>query len=236
VGRYPDFFAARFGLAKALWTKGEIEEALAETTQAVKIARNSSDRAASFMLRATMLARQGEFVGAEQAAGTAFEVAPDHGNIEWYLKRVYIQRRLGRFDACLEGLDEGRVRTGSIVLHALWVDALIDAGAAERALKEIDLQRRQVRLESGWRIRRGRALLALERSAEAKAELEEAVLELNERSEPDAEYPDIGLYVERGSALALLGRHEEGRKDFEAAKEAGADDLMLWRLRRDLGN
>lgn len=235
---YPDAFAARFGLAKALWAKGRSEEALVEVAQAERTARHPHDRAAAFMMEATIRLDKGELEAAEQAVETAFAVAPEPLDLPWYLKRVYIQRRLGHFDACLQGLEEGRIRTGSPILKALWVDALIDAGEVERALKEIDLHLRQeeVEVRSGWRLRKARALLAKGRRRAAEEELHLALTELETRIQPEAEYPDIALYLERGSALALLGREEEARRDLETAKEAGADDAMLWRLRRELGN
>src|SRR6266436_4885639 len=80
-------------------------------------------------------------------------------------------------------------------------------------------------LRSSWLIRRAKVELAMKQTEEAKADLKEALQELNERLGRGA--TDPLLLADRGQTQELLGNKEEAKKDYEAARNKGDNDEWL---------
>ncbi|HKQ40554.1 MAG TPA: hypothetical protein VJ063_20965 [Verrucomicrobiae bacterium] len=149
-------------------------------------------------------------------------------NVEWYLIRAQLQRRLGKLRDCLAGLRDGFAKTGSAVLEEEIIDAMIDVGEHKLALKKIERELRDSRSRSSWLIRRARVRLALGQTKSASRDLNAALTELNSRITPDA--PDVILIIDRGTAHALLGDNIRARADLALARTLSADQFALWRL------
>ena len=61
------------------------------------------------------------------------------------------------------------------------MDALIDAGQHDAALKIIKKELPTLRWRAHWQIKQARTLIALQRGAEAQAPMEAALLEIQQR-------------------------------------------------------
>ena len=159
--------------------------------------------------------------------GTLTEVGADPTEFAllpagFHERMVYRQARLKLKKERLKGLEEGISETGSGVLEAEWVDALIEDGQYTRAAEKIESELKNSRLQSSWLIRRGRVRLAAGKTEEAKSDLEAALLELDRRM--NATSPDPSLLADLGMARELLGKKEEARKDYEQARDKGLTD------------
>lgn len=219
-------------LARAYYADGQLKPAFNTLEAALKLAKAPEDRADLLMLRASVRLVWRSYAQAADDCTTACEVLPDHGRIEWYLRRAYAQRMADRLEACRQGLYEGFKGTGSAVLYAQWVDALIDVGQLGAARREVEKQLPGLRFSASWTIRRARILLAENDEDAAKKALEAALEELNGRIRPDADYPDVTLLIDRGFVHLLLGDRKAAQADYDRANEAGAIGWMHWRLKQ----
>ena len=135
--------------------------------------------------------------------------------------------------ARVAGLEDGIKATGSGVLETERVEALIDAGQHKLALERIEPQLADSRWRSSWLIRRARVRIGLGQRAAAREDLKSAIVEINQRLTPSS--PDLTLLTDRGLASALLGDEEAAKKDFQSARDAGAEEWVLSRLEAHLG-
>ena len=118
-------------LSRAYFALGKTNEALQTVTRALKIVSEPPDHAALLIVRAEVLRARREHQKALEDADRALREYP--GNVEWYLLRSQLQARLKLKKERLKGLEEGISETGSGVLEAEWVDALIEDGQYTRA-------------------------------------------------------------------------------------------------------
>ena len=224
----PDSLTAQRELSRAYFALGKTNEALQVVTRALRQPSEGPDRAALLISRAEILRARKEH---QKALDDTIRAIREHPtNVEWYLIRSQLQDRLKLRKERVEGLEEGMKQTGSGVLEAEWIDALIDDGQHARALEKIEAELQSSRLRSSWLIRRARVRLALGKSVEAKSDLETAVEELNRRINATA--ADPSLLADRAVARDLLGKKEEARKDYEQARDKGlADEWVRERIR-----
>jgi hypothetical protein len=154
--------------------------------------------------------------------------------VDWYLNRSLVQERLKRADERIKGLWQGYESTSSGVLYNEWVEALIDGGQAQRALRAIEPQLKQARLKSSWLIRRARARLALPsgraHAPAAKNDLQAALRELDARL--DTALPDADLLIDRALVHLLLNNRQATTQDISLAQNYGATPRQLERLTR----
>lgn len=230
----PKNFLAHLELAKVLLSTNELKSAKKEVDVALELAPSSTEKAAAYMFRASVQIAFKAFQYAEADCDEALSLQPEHGLIEWYLRRAYVQHMTGSTVVCEQGLRNAYQKTKSAVIYAQWVDALIDAERWDEALTEINSQLPSLRLKSGWLLKEGRALLGLNRAKEAGEAFREAVTEIDRQLETDSAHPDLTLLVDRALAQVLLGNRAQAKKDYQAAKKAGADSWMLWRLEKIL--
>lgn len=175
--------------------------------------------------RAEIHAAQKNFRAALKDCQSAFR--DSNANLEWYLFRAQLQRRLGLFDDCLRDLGEGHAKTGSAVLHEETIDAMIDAGQYPAALKQIEPELADSRWRSSWLIRRARVRLALGQTKPAHRDLRAALSELNQRITPAA--PDVSLLLDRALTHTLLGQKPLAAEDLALARTLTSDPWTLWR-------
>ena len=216
----PESVAAHRELSRAYFALGKTNESLQTVSRALKIPSDDPDHASLLIARAELLRARKEYQKALEDTNRAIREYPV--NVEWYLLRSQLQAHSKLKKERVHGLEDGMKATGGGVLEAEWIDALIDDGQHARALERIESELRNSRLRSSWLIRRAKAQIASGRSAEAKSDLEAAVLELNRRI--NATSPDPSLLADRGMARELLGNKEEARKDYEQARDKGLTD------------
>ena len=211
-------------LCRLYLAQGKNDQAVAAVNKALANADDEEERAPTYMLRAevyTALNRAEEALADIDRAFT--NGSPD---LDWYIQRGQLQAKLGRWELCLKGLKQGFDETHSIVLEIEWIEAMIDAGRSKEALALIEPHVGTARWKASWLLRRARARKALK--MEYEADLQAVLRELDERANP--RYQDLTLIADRGLACALLGRDAEARKNYEAAKQLGADAWVLRRL------
>lgn len=210
-------------LALVQLADGKSEVALSTINAAVT---NAGAPADFLMARAEIQTARAEYRAALDDCIAAFRQPTD--NLEWYLLRAQLQRRLGQFGDCLAGLRDGFARTGSAVLEEEIVDAMIDAHEYKPALKKIERQLRDSRWHSSWLIRRARIRLALGQSKPARRDLTAAVSELNSRITRAAS--DVTLVIDRGTAHGLLENGSLAMADLALARTLCPDPFSIWRL------
>ena len=228
----------RLKLAKAYFVHNQLKEAFAQVGKGLECVtpEDASLKASLLMMRAQLYL---EWKSPKKAAAdceAAMEASPDHRRIDWFLQCAHAQRLAGRFEPCAKGLRKGFEQTGSGVLYAHWVDALIDTKAYSKALQECDEQLHGLRFSASWRIKRARALAGLKREKESVADLQAALKELDSRLHPDDPYPDLTLLLDRGMTHFLLGNRSAAKKDYERAKSGGAVGWMCWQLTQAFGS
>lgn len=230
LNRDPRLLPARLEWAKVLLIQGRtpearqaIEEGLAQTGEKEAVG-------ALMRVRAEIQAQAGDWARALADSERALQTNP--GDLDGYLLRGQLQRRLGRHGDAVRGFQEGFTRTGSFVLKNEWIESLIDAGCCRQALAEIESELVQSRWKSSWLLRRARARICLDDRPAATADLRAAIEEIDRRFNPRR--PDLALLADRGLARALMGDTERARADCRQAKEAGAEDWVLERLERAL--
>jgi tetratricopeptide (TPR) repeat protein len=211
-------------LCRLYLAQGKNEDALAAVNTALSAGEDEEERAPTYMLRAEVYTALNKSVDALTDMDRAFKNGS--ADLDWYIQRGQLQARLGQWDACLKGLKEGFEQTRSIVLEIEWIEAMIDAGKFREALALIEPHIGAARWKSSWLLRRARARKALKLDYEQ--DLIQVLKELDERANP--RYPDLTLLADRGLACALLGKNDEARKNYEAAKQLGADAWVLRRL------
>ena len=227
----PDFLVARADLGRVQLRQGKTALALETMNEAVSAAGDELSRAPLYLTRAEVHADRGELADAAVDCERAIGACPGP-DPEWYLLRGQILLRLGKSLEAAAGLKQGFDQTGSAVLEAEWIDAMLDAGQARAALERIEAPLAESRCQSSWLIRRARARLTLGQTARARGDLHAAVTEINERLSPAR--PEMTLLLDRGLALALLGDTAGASRDLAAARKAGADASLSWRLEMQL--
>ena len=214
-------------LSRAYFVSGKTNEALQTVTSALKKSAEASEYASLLMVRVDILRARHEYQKALDDADNAILKHPHVA--EWYLTRSQLQARLKLHASRVEGLRDGIKQTGSGVLEAEWIDALIDDEQHSKALEKIEAELKASRLQSSWLIRRAKVRLATGREEEGKSDLEAAIAELNLRIGTAS--PDPSLLADRGRAYDILGKKEDARKDYQQAKEKGvADDWLSDRI------
>ncbi|MBA4017907.1 MAG: hypothetical protein C0483_12085 [Pirellula sp.] len=177
----------------------------------------------------------------EEAVAAFSEAIALRGDTAWYLLRSRAQAHLPeQRQSQLAGLRSGYTTTQSPVLLRELCDALLspadESSAAERreAAEIVEEELAANRYRSAWLLRRAQLHTLAGRSADAEADLREALAELAPRIHPTR--PDVDLVIQRGTARALLGQVAEARADLRQAEWAHAPDWMLAPLVEALGD
>ena len=233
----PKLIPAWSDLARMQLSRNHASEALASINRAMDLAGGEVGRAPLRLIRAEVQVALGQ----PDAALADCERALSAGTLpeaDWFLARGQLQLRLGRYVEAASGLKAGFDQTGSAVLEAEWIDALIDGGKVSEALELIEPRLAESRCQSSWLLRRGRARLDSGDTVRARGDLNAAITEINGRLHPTQ--PDTVLLAERGLASALLGDEAAARRDLAAARLREVDESTLLRLeaalRRRPGN
>lgn len=228
----PNSINAQRELSLAYFSLGKTNEALATVNRALRSQADPADESSLLMVRSGMLRARREFSQALDDAEKAIEKYPL--NVEWYLVRSQLQTLLKLKPERVRGLDEGIRVTGSGLLSAERVDALIDNGQNDAALKEIETELQPARWRSSWLIRRAKVRLALGQTKEAQSDLTTALAELNERLAGTAQ--DALLLADRGMVHDLLDKKDQARADYRAARDKGLTEEWVRERLRALRN
>lgn len=220
---------ARRELSQTYFTLGKTNEALECVNRALKSPADAEERAGLLMVRAGILRARRETAKALRDANDALLAYPL--NAEWYFVRAQLQEHLRLPRERIQGLEDGMRVTGSGLLRAEWIDALIAAGEGRRAASAIEQELHESRWRGSWLIRRARIRQAEGQATAAKEDLLEALDELNIRL--GALVPDALLLNDRGMVHELLGRPEDALRDYRSARDKGLrDEAIEERIRR----
>lgn len=228
-----DFVIARQDLALVELAQGRSSRALRTINRAFRSITNDAALAPLRMARAEILCVRKEFAKALADCDSALQHATG-SELDWYLTRAQIQRRMGKFDAAANGLKQAFERTGSAVFEAEWIDAMIDAGQYSQALELIEPRLAEVRCQSSWLLRRARVRLGQAETGAAHRDLQIAINELNQRLGGVVLEPS--LLADRSLAYALLGDAVLAKRDLTAARKGGADETSLRRIEEVLSD
>ncbi|HEY0548845.1 MAG TPA: hypothetical protein VGF13_04530 [Verrucomicrobiae bacterium] len=204
-------------LSRAYFAAAKTNEAYDTASRALKDAEEGAEHASILMLRSEISSAKKDFPKALDDTERAIRENPEP--CEWYLSRSQLQQHLGQKKERIQGLEAGVKATGSGLLEAELIDALIDGGKGETALAKIEAELKDSRLQSTWLLRRAKVRLAQKKKDEAKSDLEAALKELNDRLGRGASDP-LAL-TDRGQVYELLGNKEEAKKDYESAEKKG---------------
>jgi tetratricopeptide (TPR) repeat protein len=219
---------ARRELSLAYFSLGKTNEALATINRALSSPADSIDQAGLLIVRSGFLRARREYAKALQDVTDAIKGYPN--NVEWYVIRSQLEAVLKLKKQRIQGLQDGLHETGSGLLLAEWIDALIDDGQYAVAGEQIEQQLQHSRWRAAWLIRRAKLRLGMAQTAEAKADLSAALEELNQRL--GSSTSDALLLADRGLAYDLSGKKDEAARDYRAARDKGLnDEWLLERLR-----
>ncbi len=207
-------------LSQTYFSLGKTNEALTTVTRALRASTDTPDRAALLMVRVEILRARRDFTKALSDANEAIAKYPS--NVEWYLIRSQLQALLKLRPERVSGIEAGMRETGSGLLLAEWVDALIDNQQYAAALEKIEVELNESRWRAAWLIRRAKVRQATEHGADAKVDLNAAIEELNSRI--SSSNTDALLLADRALAYDLLGKRDDARRDFRAARDKGLTD------------
>lgn len=210
-------------LAKAYLATDKTNEASDTIKRAIKNSEPGAELGSAHMIQSDIRRARRDYGSALDAANLA--IAEHADSVEWYLTRSQLQQQLGLKKERIAGLDDGVKSTGSGLLETEWLDALIDGGKADVALARIQTELEDARLKSTWLLRRAKVRLAQNKKEAAKADLEAALKEINDRLGRST--PDPLMLMDRGQIQELLGNKEEAKKDYEAAEKKGVADEWL---------
>lgn len=224
----PDSMAIHRELGRVLFVGGKPADALATVTRGLRLkTEEPTDLASLHMLRAEIFRSQNENAKALKDCDAGLAIHKQ--NPEWYLLRSDIQKRLKAHQERLAGIEVGLKETGAGVLEIERVDALMDAGQFEEALKFIETELEDSRIKSSWYIRRARVLLGMRRKPEAEADLRLALAEIGTRLNP--KHSDVPLLLDKALAHELLGETKDALRAYEEAREKGADDAVKEKIK-----
>ncbi len=208
-------------LGRVYFTLGKTNEAVDLVSEALKT------KTEELTTLGALWALRAEFLGARSENKKALEdceaaIRTQLSNLEWYLLRSDLHRRLNLKKERIAGLDQGIQETGAGILEIERIEALLDDRQFQAALPAIERELRSSRVRSSWLIRRARARLGLGEQESAKVDLENALKEIGKRTAGVA--ADATLLTERALAHELLGENEAARAYYEQARDGGAEE------------
>lgn len=210
-------------LGRVYFNLGKTNEAIDLLSHALKTkTEQPTELAALRVLRAEFLGARSENKKALEDCEAAIRV--QLSNVEWYLLRSDLQRRLKQAKERVSGLEQGIKETGAGILEIELVEALLDDRQFQTTLPLIERELHSSRIQSSWLIRRARARLGLGEKEAAMEDLKNALKEMATRITSTA--TDATLLTERAHAHELLGEREEARGYYEQARDAGAEDWV----------
>lgn len=227
IARDPKQLGYHLELSRIQMAAGKYHDAMHSTEHALPLAKTVEQRADIHLLRAEIYQLDGQPQRSLDTLAKAFQQIPN-GHIEWYLLRSQNQHALGQNRQRISDLESGLQHHPSAVLKSHWIDALIDAGKFESALKEVNAELTDRRWKSSYLIKRARALIGLNRKAEGTSDLQSALAEIAPRINP--QHPDLLLLADQVAAYTLLGNHTKAEQSLAQLKAHHAPRWILDRL------
>lgn len=182
--------------------------ALQKANQSLRLAMDNLQRAEAHILRALAYQHSGKPKPALHACQLAFSQIPE-GKLDWYLLRSENQYTLKLHKERINGLNAGLKIHPHSILKPRYVDALIEAGENDAALKIIKDELPTLRWRAHWQLKKARILIALKRKTEAQATLKSALLEIQQRL--NATHPNVLLLADRAFIEHLMGKHSKSK-------------------------
>lgn len=210
-------------LSRAFFATGKTNEAFDTASQGLKLATEPNAKASLLLMRAEIVRAKKDYAKALEYVNRALAEEPDM--VEAYLTRSQLQHLLGDKKDRIEGLQKGIEVTGSGLLEGELLDALIEGGKSDIALKKIEADLSDARWRATSLIRRAKVYLVKERYDDADSDLEDAIEELDKRLGRGANDPL--LLADRGLAYDLLGKKEDAKKNYEDARKKGVRDEWI---------
>jgi tetratricopeptide (TPR) repeat protein len=218
----PDSPVLQRELAHALYLSGKPDDALATISRGLRLKSDEPTELASLrILRADILRSKKEYPKALEDAKAAIALYGE--NPEWYLLRSDLQRRLKAHRERLGGLEAGIAATGAWILEVERVEALIDAGNLDAAMRTIEAELQDSRIKSSWLIRRARVRQSRGEQEAATEDLKTALAEIATRLNPKT--PDVTLLLDKARALEMLGETKEALAAYKEADKGGDDSV-----------
>jgi len=224
----PGSLPAQRELSRVLFQSGKTNEAIDAVTRALTMKpEDPTDLAAFYGLRAELLRSKREYQKALDDCVAALKLHP--ANPDWYLLRSDVQAKLKLTKARVAGIEEGLAATGAGVLEIERVEALIADQQFAVAAQRIESQLQASRVRSSWLIRRAQAELGLKQFAAATNDLTAALKEIGKRL--NLQRPDAPLLLDTARAHELLGDKKEALRFYELARDNGAEEQVLDRIK-----
>lgn len=214
---------------------GRVYFAIGKTNEAIDIVTHAlRSKAEQPTELAALRALRAEFLGARSELSKALQDCEDAirtqlSNVEWYLLRSDLHRRLKQRKERIAGIEQGLKETGAGILAIELVEAQLDDGRFKEALPQIEAEIKSSRIKGSWLIRRARARLGLGDKAGATEDLTNALDEINPRLSTSS--ADGALLTDKARALELLGETLEARKTYEKARDAGAEEWVKEKIK-----
>ena len=226
----PGYLPAIRELARMEELAGQNEAAVRRMEEAIRQAVAAPTEASGFhlpgcyTLLGQLLLKIGRNEDALRAVEQGLSLSPEL-SIDLVLLKSEVQRRLGRKEARVQELEQVMGKVKAYLIRLAWIEALIDAGDAARALPEIEREIASSRLVSSWLIRRARVYHFQGRKAEAAADLAAATEEIQRRLRPES--PDPTLLCDMATIAALSGDAPGCARKLEEARARKADECFL---------
>jgi len=170
-----------------------------------------SEGAALRMVLSEVAERRGLYEFALQECEKAMGSAEPQ--LEWQLTRARLMCRLRKHTEAAAALKLAYDKTPNVVLEIEWIEAMIDAGQYNEALVRIEKYSNRGRWRSAWLIRQARAELGLNRTEAAEGNLRMALVELEQRVNPQK--IDASLLADRAMARLLRGERDAAAADMD---------------------
>ena len=224
----PGSLHAQRELGRVLFQSGKTNEAIESVTRALAMKpEEPNDLAALYALRAELLRSKRDYKKALEDCAAALQL--HQANPDWSLLRSDLQAKLKQTKARLTGIEEGMAATGAGILNIELVEALIADQQFAAAGQRIEAELAESRVRSSWLIRRAQVELGMKRVVAATNDLHAALAEIAGRL--NLRTPDAPLLLDKAVAHDLLGDQKEALRFYELARDNGADEKALDRIK-----
>jgi tetratricopeptide (TPR) repeat protein len=195
----PDSYAALIGCIDARLHQGAFREATTLAHRGLELHEDAGRQAPFHAKLAQINVRQQKWSEALIAWRDALR--SPRPEIDWFLGEAESLAQLGHAAERTAALAQAMQRNPSIVLRRAWINALVDAGELEPAMREIEAGLGHARWKSSWLLLRARVHAERRDPVRQEADASAALTEILTRLNPNR--PDPHLVAEAEAARAL---------------------------------
>lgn len=164
------------------------QPALPTANKAVAKAKSNATATNALTLRARIHLTNKDYKKAQIDISLALDRRSDPP-ADWFLTQAEINLAIGDHQKRAIDLEAALKRNPNAALHIAWIESLIEAGQAQKALPIINKELNDSRLKSSWLYRRALAYRALGKYPKAKTDLLTSIELLNARIDPNSPNP-----------------------------------------------